>query len=217
MHRFMEMISKKHSVEAMPRKAEAADNVSALTRGFEVLNCIAAARKPLGNGEIAQATGIPRPTVSRLVATLVTLGHLRPARGSDKGRARGRRRAAGGSFSRRDRCALVCPPALLGMTLAEGRMLLMDLLEHATQREFVYRHRWQVGDLVMWDKHRDAAPRPPLRPRQAARAAARDDRGGRHVGRSARGGSGFDGAGDRQHDAGDVARTHRRRQEDIGR
>ena len=38
-----------------------------------------------------------------------------------------------------------------GMTLAEGRMLLMDLLEHATQREFVYRHRWNVGDLVMWD------------------------------------------------------------------
>jgi alpha-ketoglutarate-dependent 2,4-dichlorophenoxyacetate dioxygenase len=38
-----------------------------------------------------------------------------------------------------------------GMTLAEGRMLLMDLLEHATQRERVYRHEWQVGDLVMWD------------------------------------------------------------------
>jgi alpha-ketoglutarate-dependent 2,4-dichlorophenoxyacetate dioxygenase len=38
-----------------------------------------------------------------------------------------------------------------GMTLAEGRMLLMDLLEHATQREFIYRHKWQVGDLVMWD------------------------------------------------------------------
>ena len=40
---------------------------------------------------------------------------------------------------------------VLGMTVAEGRMLLMDLIEHATQRAFVYRHRWQVGDLVMWD------------------------------------------------------------------
>ena len=40
---------------------------------------------------------------------------------------------------------------VLGMTLAEGRMLLMDLIEHATQRAFVYRHRWRVGDLVMWD------------------------------------------------------------------
>jgi alpha-ketoglutarate-dependent 2,4-dichlorophenoxyacetate dioxygenase len=38
-----------------------------------------------------------------------------------------------------------------GMTVAEGRMLLLDLMEHATQREFVYRHHWQVGDLVMWD------------------------------------------------------------------
>ncbi len=40
---------------------------------------------------------------------------------------------------------------ILGMTKAEGRMLIMDLLEHATQREFVHVHRWKVGDLVMWD------------------------------------------------------------------
>ena len=38
-----------------------------------------------------------------------------------------------------------------GMVLAESRLMLMDLLEHATQREFVYTHRWLVGDLVMWD------------------------------------------------------------------
>ena len=37
------------------------------------------------------------------------------------------------------------------LSLAEGRLLLMDLLEHATQSEFVYRHTWQPGDLVMWD------------------------------------------------------------------
>jgi alpha-ketoglutarate-dependent 2,4-dichlorophenoxyacetate dioxygenase len=30
-------------------------------------------------------------------------------------------------------------------------MLLLDLMEHATQRQFVYKHHWQVGDLVMWD------------------------------------------------------------------
>jgi len=33
----------------------------------------------------------------------------------------------------------------------EGRLLLRDLIEHATQREFVYRHAWRVGDLVIWD------------------------------------------------------------------
>ena len=33
----------------------------------------------------------------------------------------------------------------------EGRLLLRDLIEHATQAEFVYRHSWRVGDLVIWD------------------------------------------------------------------
>ena len=33
----------------------------------------------------------------------------------------------------------------------EGRLLLRDLIEHATQREFVYRHSWRVGDFVIWD------------------------------------------------------------------
>ncbi|MGH7317304.1 MAG: TauD/TfdA dioxygenase family protein, partial [Candidatus Rokuibacteriota bacterium] len=33
----------------------------------------------------------------------------------------------------------------------EGRLLLRDLIEHATQPEFVYRHQWRVGDLVIWD------------------------------------------------------------------
>jgi alpha-ketoglutarate-dependent 2,4-dichlorophenoxyacetate dioxygenase len=41
--------------------------------------------------------------------------------------------------------------AIIGYSLPEGRLLLSDLLEHATQREFVYRHEWRVGDLVMWD------------------------------------------------------------------
>lgn len=40
---------------------------------------------------------------------------------------------------------------VLGMTVAEGRILLLDLLEHATQPRFVYRHVWQPGDLVIWD------------------------------------------------------------------
>ena len=40
---------------------------------------------------------------------------------------------------------------ILGMTVPEGRMFLADLLEHATRREFVHRHEWRSGDLVMWD------------------------------------------------------------------
>lgn len=41
--------------------------------------------------------------------------------------------------------------SVVGMTVPEGRMLLMDLLEHATQPRFVYRHTWKTGDLVIWD------------------------------------------------------------------
>lgn len=40
---------------------------------------------------------------------------------------------------------------VLGMPDDEGRALLDELVEHATQRRFVYTHRWRVHDLVMWD------------------------------------------------------------------
>ena len=50
----------------------------------------------------------------------------------------------------------------------EGRLLLLDLNTHATRSEFVYSHKWRVGDLVIWDNrctmhrgrpHDDAYPR----------------------------------------------------------
>ena len=41
--------------------------------------------------------------------------------------------------------------AIVGWTVPEARMFLRDLVEHATQPRFVYRHKWRVGDLVMWD------------------------------------------------------------------
>jgi len=40
---------------------------------------------------------------------------------------------------------------VVGMGVEEGRGLLARLLDWATQPQFVYRHRWQVGDLVIWD------------------------------------------------------------------
>ncbi len=40
---------------------------------------------------------------------------------------------------------------IIDWPVPEGRLLLRDLIEHATQREFVYRHAWRVGDLVIWD------------------------------------------------------------------
>jgi len=41
--------------------------------------------------------------------------------------------------------------AILGMPMAEARILLRDLNEHATQPRFVYAHSWRPGDVVMWD------------------------------------------------------------------
>jgi alpha-ketoglutarate-dependent 2,4-dichlorophenoxyacetate dioxygenase len=38
-----------------------------------------------------------------------------------------------------------------GRPIPEGRLLLRELIEHATRRRFVYRHEWRVGDLVIWD------------------------------------------------------------------
>jgi alpha-ketoglutarate-dependent 2,4-dichlorophenoxyacetate dioxygenase len=40
---------------------------------------------------------------------------------------------------------------IVGWPLPDGRLLLRELIEHATSRDFVYRHRWRAGDLVIWD------------------------------------------------------------------
>jgi alpha-ketoglutarate-dependent 2,4-dichlorophenoxyacetate dioxygenase len=40
---------------------------------------------------------------------------------------------------------------IVGWPVPDGRLLLRDLMEHATEREFVYRHAWRPGDLVVWD------------------------------------------------------------------
>jgi alpha-ketoglutarate-dependent 2,4-dichlorophenoxyacetate dioxygenase len=41
--------------------------------------------------------------------------------------------------------------SIIGMNDTEAKKLLAELIEHATQRQFVYTHRWRVNDLVMWD------------------------------------------------------------------
>ena len=40
---------------------------------------------------------------------------------------------------------------VIGMTPQEGLGLLIRLCEWATSPQFVYRHQWSVGDLVVWD------------------------------------------------------------------
>ncbi len=68
---------------------------------------------------------------------------------------------------------------IIGWPVPEARAFLRDLIEHATQRQFVYSHRWQVGDLVMWDNrqtmHR-ARPFPEHEPRDVRRTTLAGDR-----------------------------------------
>jgi len=40
---------------------------------------------------------------------------------------------------------------MVGMPVEEGQALLRELMEFATQPQFVYCHKWRVGDLVIWD------------------------------------------------------------------
>lgn len=50
--------------------------VTALARGLSVLRCFRQGDRFLGNQEIAERTGLPKATVSRLTNTLTTLGYL---------------------------------------------------------------------------------------------------------------------------------------------
>jgi alpha-ketoglutarate-dependent 2,4-dichlorophenoxyacetate dioxygenase len=40
---------------------------------------------------------------------------------------------------------------IVGWPMPEARDLIRELTEHATQRHFVYAHKWRVADLVIWD------------------------------------------------------------------
>jgi alpha-ketoglutarate-dependent taurine dioxygenase len=61
---------------------------------------------------------------------------------------------------------------IVGMDLDDGRALLAELLDRATQPDLVYSHTWSVGDTVIWDNngvlHR-AAPYDPDSPREMLR------------------------------------------------
>ena len=67
---------------------------------------------------------------------------------------------------------------IVGWPVPEARAFLRDLIEHATQRQFVYAHAWRVSDLVMWDNrqtmHR-ARPFPVHEPRDMRRTTLAGD------------------------------------------
>lgn len=60
-----------------PRTGAQAPGEGTLERGLRILQCFSAQSPHLGNRELAELTGLPRPTVSRLVRKLLDLGYLR--------------------------------------------------------------------------------------------------------------------------------------------
>jgi alpha-ketoglutarate-dependent 2,4-dichlorophenoxyacetate dioxygenase len=69
--------------------------------------------------------------------------------------------------------------AIVGWPMPEARAFLRDINEHATQRQFVYTHKWRLYDLVMWDNrqtmHRARAFRDTKEPRDMRRTTIQGD------------------------------------------
>lgn len=67
---------------------------------------------------------------------------------------------------------------ILDWPVPDARVFLMELVEHATQRAFVYRHAWRPGDLVIWDNrctmHRATAFDDARHPRDLRRVTTLD-------------------------------------------
>jgi alpha-ketoglutarate-dependent 2,4-dichlorophenoxyacetate dioxygenase len=65
-----------------------------------------------------------------------------------------------------------------GWPRPEAMALIRELTEFATQREFVYRHSWTVGDLVVWDNrctmHRGRPYEDQTYPRDMRRVTLKD-------------------------------------------
>jgi DNA-binding IclR family transcriptional regulator len=74
--------TKKNKPKVLPqqarRKDEPADgSVISLTRGLEMLRAFQAEDAPLGNKDLAELTGLPKPTIARLSYTAVQMGYLK--------------------------------------------------------------------------------------------------------------------------------------------
>ncbi|HEX4172482.1 MAG TPA: TauD/TfdA family dioxygenase, partial [Acetobacteraceae bacterium] len=67
---------------------------------------------------------------------------------------------------------------IVGWPVPEARAFLRDLMEHATQPQFVYSHKWRQYDLVIWDNrqtmHR-ATPFDESKPRDMRRTTVAGD------------------------------------------
>jgi alpha-ketoglutarate-dependent 2,4-dichlorophenoxyacetate dioxygenase len=101
------------------------EDMKASLQGLEVHHSIAHSRQTLGFEFSAEEAEMIKGAVHPLVRTL--------------------------PYGRRSLYVASHASRILGWTLPEGRLLLRELIEHATQPQFVFSHKWRDGDLVIWD------------------------------------------------------------------
>ena len=65
----------------MPREGTGRDFIEALARGLEVIAAFEPGRPVMSLADVANATGLARPTARRILLTLAELGYVRPAGG----------------------------------------------------------------------------------------------------------------------------------------
>ena len=109
---------------------EAYDTLPAATKqrieGLRVSQSFKHMLDTLGQHDIIRADEIPPPVVHPLVRTHPETG---------------RKSLFVANYS----------SGIVGMDEAEGRQLIKELLEHATQEKFIFVQRWKPRDLVIWD------------------------------------------------------------------
>lgn len=68
---------------------------------------------------------------------------------------------------------------ILGWTTPDSRVLLSELMEHATQPQFIYRHKWEPRDFIVWDNratmHRGMSFPEDVETREMRRVTTLDD------------------------------------------
>jgi taurine dioxygenase len=109
---------------------EAYDTLPAATKqrieGLRVIQSFKHMLDTLGQHDIIRADEIPPPVVHPLVRTHPETG---------------RKSLFVANYS----------SGIVGMDETEGRQLIKELLEHATQEKFIFVQRWRPCDLVIWD------------------------------------------------------------------